>query len=335
MQIIQTGNIQFTDSDQYRSLTSQSFNWCLYKKLKIACNWGKTQKQSPMYDPCSPQQIIWHFTEFDLNQAIKDFNFLANIRKKLDTDQIVSIPTKQDCLANAKSYVCFSTFSNAVFIIDQTFNKYKDDFKKFVDYVSEFGIQPKIQIKYSNQDLADYEAIATKNVIVDVAVDCFNVDKLMKLIDDLKRDQCNINVKLHITKSCCGRMIKFLTQCDPKLSIILYFQPQFISARKYTEIQSMCLTRGMTNTFISQCAKHHFSTSVIGSILLQVPCSACRFTVCLKNREVLACQRSSKSVGPIQGFKTIHDFWMSSEIVNKIRSNLIDFDQCKVLEGKL
>ena len=118
MDIINTNNLTYNDTNEIRLFASEKFNWYLQKKTGVSCTWGESIKETPQYDPIGPQEILWKITNnFNLQQFIQKFNFIANIKKK-ENDIIKDIDINQNVFENKDTYICMSTLTNIIFIID-------------------------------------------------------------------------------------------------------------------------------------------------------------------------------------------------------------------------
>ena len=104
----------FTDNEIQRSLLSKNFNFVLDKETGVSLCWGKDINDSPEYDPAFPQEISFKIDKsFNLNQMLKDFNFLANVKIRQindsdNTKEFLPITDELEALTN-ENLVCLST----------------------------------------------------------------------------------------------------------------------------------------------------------------------------------------------------------------------------------
>ena len=322
-------NITYNDTDEIRLSASENFNWYLQKKTGVSCTWGKNIKETPEYDPIGPQQIIWKIINFNLYEFIKKFNFLANIHKKVDNNILAIQSQNQDILKEKNLYICMSTLSNIIFIIDDFKNINLKDFKIFCQYIRFFNININIQYNLNNyQNLQIYNQIYNLSckLILNINSKIFDGIKLYQLIEKLK-DKFTISVKLHINENSNIQISKFIDKIDKNISCILYNESPYLTVRKYLNLQSKILSKELTNFCLSQCAKTHYSKKIIGSIILQLPCSACRYTLYLEDFNIYDCQINKNIVGNLNDFKTLDILW-NTEKIFKLRQKLISKNKC-------
>lgn len=322
MDIIQINKLQYNDTPQARIFSSENFNWCLDKEMGIAATWGKQIKETPNYDPLGPQQIVWKIdTNFNLLDYIKYFNFLANIRYKKD-NQILPVENTEDSLINQRNYICMSTLSNVVFIIDDI----TDNLEKFIEYIRNYNISIKIQFNINKNIDKDKLFKLSPFIILDIKSD-FNSAKVIEIINNYKKD-FNINVKLHINENSNIQLLKFIENVDSEICCIIYNEFPYLSTRKYLNFQARCLSLNKQNICLGQCSKKYYSKDVIGSLILEFPCSYCKYSIYIENNKVYNCEFMKNTVGNIDDFKTLDLMWNDLKILD-IRKQLIDNNRCE------
>lgn len=321
MKQINTSNLIYNDTPEVRLFSSEQFNWCLDKETGISCCWGKEAKQTPQYDPCGPQQLVWKITQFKLEEYINAFNFLTNIKEKTDN----LIEDVKDI--NSKNLICMSTYGSIIFIIENLENINLEEFKIFIEYIKQFNIDPKIQLEYTNQLVNISEKILSlfNNIILSIH-NPYKLEELLKYINKIIKEK-NISLKVNVNKINKSDSYRLLKELDKNINVILYFVQPYLSTRSYLEFQTKCLNKEMTNVCISQCSKRHYSKDVIGSLLIELPCGFCRYSLYLENLNIYVCEKNKKLVGNLKDFNNIHDFWYSQNILN-IRKSLIDSNKC-------
>lgn len=327
MDILNIKNITYNDNQQIRLFASENFNWYLQKGTGVSCTWGKDIKQTPMYDPLGPQQLLWKITSFSLNKYIKIFNYLANIRKK-QNDNILLI-SDQNYIEQKSNYICMSTLSNIIFIFDTLDQINLEQFKLFCDYISFFNINIKIQYNISTYDITQiYNQLYNFScrLILNVSANIFNGKRLVGLMQELRK-QFDISIKLHINETSNIQISKFIDTIDKDISCTLYIQKPYLSVRKYLNLQSKILAKQLTNICLNQCGKKYYSKSVIGSIIMELPCSACRYTLYLENQNIFDCEINKHNIGNINQFTTLDKLWNAKQIV-ALRTKLIDENKC-------
>lgn len=328
MNIINTQKLTYNDNDEIRLFASEQFNWYLQKNTGVSCSWGTDIKETPQYDPIGPQEILWKITSFNLKDYLIKFNFLANIKKKKD-DNILSIDLEQNILENQNSYICMSTLSNIIFILDSLDNIDMQKFKLFCDYIRYFNININIQYNLTNYQIGEvYDKIyqISCRLILNIQSNIFNASNLLKLIDMLK-DKFNISLKLHINNDSNIQISKLIEKIDSNISCMLYNQFPYLSTRKFLNMQSKILSKKLLNVCLTQCSKKHYSNSIIGSIILQLPCSACRYTLYLEDFNIFDCEINKNKIGNLSDFDTLDKVWNAEKII-QLRSKLIDTNKC-------
>lgn len=321
MEIIQVKNIEFVDNKDVRYISSSMFNWCLDKGLSIAATWGKTEKETPLYDPIGPQELVWKITDkFDLYKFIEYFNFLANVRQRKD-DQVLPVTDITDCLSNYNNYVAMSTLSNIIFILDEIPNK----FLEFVNYIRSFNVSIKTQINCNTSIYQDDLLKISPFVILNVNPD-FKTHELIKYLDTFK-DNFNINIKLHVNADSNIQLSKFIQEISDDVYCTIYCDFPYLSTRKFLNFQSACLTNNKTNIALAQCSKKYYSKDVIGSLIIENTCSFCRYSLYLENDNVYVCESMKVLVGHISDFKYLSDLWNNLNVIN-VRKQIIDNNKC-------
>lgn len=325
---INTSNLTYNDTNEIRLFASDEFNWYLQKQTGVACSWGKTIKQTPEYDPIGPQEILWHITDFNLQEYLKKFIFLANIRK-LQNNQIIMIDQTQNIFQNKKNYICVSTLTNIIIIID-TFNNINiQQLAQFCQYIRYFNINVNIQYNltdYQNIDIYKQIYKISCNLILNISSQIFTASKLLSLLNNLKQ-QFNISIKLHVNQSNNIQLSKFIDKLENNLNCIIYIQKPYFSVRKYLNLQTKILSKKLTNICLSQCCKHYYSKNIIGSIIMQLPCSACRYTLYLKDLDVYDCEINKNKICSLYNTDTLDKIWNNEHIIN-LRTKLIDTNKC-------
>lgn len=331
-----TNQLIFNDTNEIRGFASDNFNWILDKESCIACCWGKTAKENPEFDPIGPEEIVWKITDFNLNTYTNYFNFITNIHIKENEEQVLPIENRafSFCHKNIDKLICMSTFSNIVFNIEYSYlNTVLTDFKKFVKYIENFNIIPKFIIEYNDDiNLENYINILnkiSKNVIININAEFFSYNKLLENLKNLKNNEYNMNLKIHINNNNYGQVHNLVENIEADIPVTLNFDCiPAVSVEKYLKIQQFAKEKNLTNIFITQCSKHIFNKSVIGSILLEIECPAARFAVYIENNKIYPCEYTKSESITFEDCKTIHDFWLNP-FFSRIRNNLIDTRVCK------
>ena len=320
MEIIDTKNIQYNDTPQLRLFASQNFNWCLDKEAGITATWGKTPKQTPQYDPISPQEIVWKIQNFKLKKFIEYFNFLANIRLRKD-NTILPVENINDCLENSNNYICMSTLSNIIFILDSI----PREFNKFINYIRSFNITINIQIEISSNINLNKIYQLTPSIILSVKPD-FIANDIINKINQLQ-DKFLLNIKLHINENSNIQLLKFIQNIKQEICCIIYNEFPYLSTRKYLNFQSRCISFNKQNICLAQCSKKYYSKDVIGSLILELPCSFCKYSIYLEDNKVYNCEVMKKEIGLLENYKTLDLLWNDLGILD-IRKQLIDNNKC-------
>jgi parvulin-like peptidyl-prolyl isomerase len=109
---------------------------------------------------------------------------------------------------------------------------------------------------------------------------------------------------------------------------IIYNEFPYLSTRKYLNFQSRCLSLNKQNICLGQCSKKYYSKDVIGSLILEFPCSYCKYSIYIENNKVYNCEFMKNAVGNIEDFKTLDLMWNDLKILD-IRKQLIDNNRCE------
>ena len=325
MENIDTKNLIYNDTPQVRLFSSETYNWCLDKSTGISCCWGKTAKETPQYDPLGPQEIVWKIKNFDIQKYIEYFDFITNI--KIKENNIIKDINKHTLDTTNK--ICLSPFGNLILVIDtDTTNFNIDELKEFLNYIKFFNIEPKIELVYSLdiiENMKKYISIIS-NIIITTKCN-FDYNNIEKCINIAKDNNINISFKINVNKNTKVDVNTLINKIDKQISVIFYFSEPYLSTRTYLDIQSKCMQKQLTNICIAQCSKRHYSKDVIGSIIIELACSYCKYSIYIEDNEVYDCEKKKIKIGKLEEFNTIHDFWYASSVVNK-RKSLIDKNKC-------
>ena len=162
--------------------------------------------------------------------------------------------------------------------------------------------------------------------ILNIESNIFMAQQTLNLINNLT-NKFNISIKLYINKNSNIQMCKFIDKIDNNISCMIYNQKPYLSTRKFLNMQSKILAKKLTNICLTQCCKRHYSKSVIGSIIIQLPCSACRYTLYLEDFNIFDCEINKNLIGNLSQYTTLDKVWNHNKIVD-LRTKLIDENKC-------
>lgn len=332
MKKINTNNLMYADDNDKRIIQSDEFNFALDKETGISVCWGKDINDSPEYDPVSPQEIIFKLEQnFNLEQHIKNFNFIANVKKRISETEFEHI-TDHLAVRAANNLVALSTIASVVLILDNDLSLYNlDDILSFTRYINKFKVSVIVQINTSKKitfdELSKIKLIGTSIQIK--TDDDFNGDIFLKNIQLLADNGCNLSSKIMINKNTFDEVYNIIDKLPKEISMKIYFNNPYITSGKYIQIQNKFIENQLENVRISTCVHNKFNKRKPNMVMVPVDCDATRFSIYVENDMIYPCEYAKNTSGiNIPACKSIHDFWFDKNI-NKIRKYIIENNFCK------
>ena len=333
MEEIKLNNVVFTDDANQRMVMGDTFNFALDKESGISMCWGANLNETPEYDPISPQEIIMKIDKsFNLSTMLEDFNFLANIKVKVDQTEFKQIDNVLTALA-MDNLTCLSTLASVVLIFDENLNEINmDELLQFTKYIKSFKIPLIIQTN-CDIELSYTEVIKLKLLGTSIQIktsDKFNADLFVKNIKTLKDNDIIVSSKVNVTSDTYDEILKVVDKLDKDTSMKLYFTMPYITTKKYVTIQNKFIEAKLENVRIATCAHNKFNKRKANMYLQPMDCDASRFSVYVEDRTVYPCEYAKLNGIKIDDCKSIHDFWYSKNM-NKMRNYIADNNFCKFI----
>jgi len=329
-----TDNMVFTDDENSKMLLSNNFNFALDKNSGVSACWGKTVNDSPEYDPISPQELVFKISNsFDLNNYVKQFIFLGNIKEQKDKTEFVSLENTLSALTN-DNLVSLSTLASVVLIFDDTLNDLNlNDVLTFIKFVNKFKVSIIIQL---NTDKKISDELLTKIKLLGKSIqittgDTFNCDNFIYNINLLKKNDFILSSKLLINKNSLKEvltLVKKLNDLNKETAIKLYFNKPFVTAKQYKDIQNAFIVAHFDNARIATCFNNHFNKKNPNMCMLPMDCDATRFSIYIENDKIYPCEFNQLCSYSFSTMKTIRDFWYGKNII-KFRKYIVENNFCK------
>ena len=328
----------FTDNEIQRSLLSKNFNFVLDKETGVSLCWGKDINDSPEYDPAFPQQISFKLDDtFNLNQMLKDFNFLANVKIKRTEEidgkkmeEFLPVTDEIEALTN-ENLVCLSTLGCIYLIIDESINKLNvNDILTFIRYVESFKpafhIQMNIDKGFSVSDFLKIKLLSSKIML---RTYCTNINNVLSNIKQLQNNNISCGIQILVNKENVENVLALADKLSYKdLSITLYFVEPYVTTNLFVIIQKKFIDAGFTAIQIATCSYSKFNKRKNNILINTIDCDASRFSIYVENRVIYACPFKTSNGIEIENCNSITDFWHNKKFA-KFRKFIIENNYCK------
>lgn len=330
MKEIQTTNLLYTDDENQRLLMSEEFNFALDKNTGVSVCWGKTIEDTPVYDPVSPQELVFKINnEFSLKTYLKQFNFLGNIKIKKSKTEFKNIENEIEALT-LDNLTCLSTLANVVLIFDSLKNFDINELLKFTRYIRKFKVQLVIQIN-ADHELTYEEAVQLKLLGTSVQLktsEKFSAENFINNLNILESNNILVSSKISVTKKNYDQVLNVIPLLPKDVSIKLYFVEPFITTIKYKTIQQKFIDENLLNVKITTYLSEHFNKRKNNILLTPIDCDGACFSVYIEDGLIYP-DEYLKVIGiPIDECKCIHDFWYHHNFKN-IREKIANHNLCK------
>ena len=329
----------FTDNEIHRSLLSENFNFVLDKETGVSLCWGKDMNDSPEYDPAFPQQISLKLdSSFNLNQMLKDFNFLANVKIKetnevdgKKVEEFISITNELEALSN-ENLVCLSTLACVYLIIDENMDSLNiNDVLTFIRYIERFQTAFHIQLNIdSSFSVSDFLKIKLLSSRIMIRTSCLNIENVSNNIKQLKDNGITCGIHILVNNTNIPNVLELADKLtDKDLSITFYFIEPYITTNKYVEIQQKFINAKFTAIQIATCGYSKFNKRKNNIHLNTIDCDASRFSIYVEDRTIYPCPFKTTNGIKIDSCESIKDFWHSKNFA-KFRNFIIENNFCKI-----
>ena len=311
-------------------MSGDSFNFALDKETGVSACWGKDVNESPKYDPISPQEIIFKIgNTFNLQEYLEDFNFLGNIKIKIDKTEFKSIDNVLEALT-LDNLTCLSTLASVVMIFENNLNVLNlDDVLSFIKYINKFKLSVIIQINTS-EELTYSDIIKLKllgNYIQLKTDNTFKCDIFIKNLNALKEQNLVVSSKVFINKNTYNEVLKMIEFLDTNTSMKIYCNSPYISTSKYLAIQEKFLEANLINIRLATCSYNKFNAKNLNIKMVPADCDACCFSIYVENRTIYPCEYNKTCSIKIADCKSLHSFWYDTNFV-KVRESIADNNYC-------
>ncbi len=328
-----TVNMIFTDDDKSRLVISDTFNFALDKETGISACWGKTMNDSPDYDPITPEELIFKIDKnFDLSKYLKMFNFLANIKEKIDKTEFKDIENEIEATTK-DNLTCLSTLASVVLIFDKELNNINiDSLLKFTKYIHKFNVAVIIQIN-TVDELTYTELTKLKLLGTSIQIktdDNFNAEMFIKNINLMKENDIITSAKINVNKNSYEEVSKLPELLDKDSSLKLHFVLPYVTTAEYVKLQKAFNEADLKNARIATCAHNKFNKRKANIHMLPVDCDASRFSVYIEDEIIYPCEFAKINGCKLSACKSIHDFWYAKDLV-KMREYITENNFCNFI----
>ena len=329
-----SNNMVFTNDEHSKMFLSDNFNFALDKDSGISACWGKTVNDSPEYDPISPQELIFKISnKFDLNEYIKQFIFLGNIKEQKDKTEFANLENTLLALTT-DNLVSLSTLASVVLIFDETLNALKlNDILTFIKFIDKFKVSIIIQLniteKISDELLTKIKLLG-KSVQIKTD-DTFNYENFKYNIELLQKNEFIISSKILVNKNSLTEILlltKNLETLNKESAIKLFFNKPFVTAKQYRDIQNSFIAAHFNNARIATCFNNHFNKKNPNMCMLPMDCDASRFSIYIEENTIYPCEFNQCCSYSFDKMNTIRDFWYDKKLM-KFRKYVIENNFCK------
>lgn len=319
----------FVDNTSHRAITSKDFNFVLDKESGVSICWGETENDSPEYDPMTPQQLVISMSNFQLNTFIKNFNYLANVKNKIEKTKFLQI-TESDDVFNLQGLTPISTIASVVLIFNEPLDAYNfDDVVKFINYLKIFKISLIVQYNcdslITDNDIEKFKLLSN-NIIIKTS-DKLDANIFNDNVKKLKSQEFNFSAKAFITKLSFKEFDKLLEIIPRDTAIKIYFDKPFITVKQYRDVQQKIIDLNLQSIRIATCFDKHFNKKTKNLVIMPMDCDACRFSLYVENNNVYPCEFYKSIQLPININEPLLSLWMNTKI-KKVRKTIIENNFC-------
>lgn len=307
-----------------------TFNFAFDKESSISACWGKDINETPAYDPIGPQELIFKIgNTFNLNEFLADFNFLANIKVKVDKTEFKNIENVTEALTQ-ENLTCLSTLASVVLIFENNLNVLNlDDILTFIKYIHKFKLSVIVQINTSSElTYSDIIKLKLLGSSIQLKTDNdFNADIFIKNINALKEHNIIISSKIFVNKKTYDEVFKLVDFLDENTSMKIFCNEPFISTSKYLALQEKFLAAKLINIRLATCGYTKFNAKQLNIKMEPADCDAMCFSIYIEDRKVYPCEYNKMCCMNLADCTSLHSFWYDKNFV-KVRASIVDNNCC-------
>jgi hypothetical protein len=308
----------FTEDDNFRKFTSSAFNFILNKDDGSAFSWGKTENETPLYNPISPEEI-----EIVLNDT---FTFNKNKIAKF-----LNLNIGENNFDKNTSISCI----NSINIIVNNANE--NEVKKLFTYLNDLNIIAFLNVNYINnfslRDVFKIKLFGTNNIILNIENQMSNFDNSIKMLIE---NDFFVKCKFNVNDDNLENVINILK--NENYSKTMYTLINFQKTLKKKNLSNLINYLKTKKDFLIFIEKNNYNKYIKYEACSNEyrPClDSC--VIDFSNGKIYPSFENIDIFVNINDINSISDYWNSKEfskfrkpIVNKLKKLLIVVDEAEI-----
>lgn len=318
--------IKYLNNQYIRAINSPDFNFALDKETGVSICWGRTENEEPIYDPISPQELIFEINDkTSIYDIINNFNIITDVRYKKN-EQLIAIPEikieNYDNFCKDPTVITASTINSIIFNIKNSKN-ISDTLNKILmiqQYLKKFNVIIFIQINSSiTNDNINQLKFITSNIIVNI-----NQSDNYK---DLKNNNFNTHIKTYINQHNFYDILNKLKGLNKETLGIIYIMEK-INVTKLRELQgriknlNLNLNLHCCNLYKYKQEKQNFEFN-----LPILNCDATTYSLYIKDNKIYSCEFNDKPFAKFTKTSTKDKLWYNKNLC-QFREKIIKDTYC-------